>query len=94
MGSTEVMKRHRVERAGVNTEECKRLQRNTLLGADAGVCPEQANTQEKTLAMADLVRESRLTQAGRITAELPVARAYYQTAPFSPCNSQRRTCTD
>ena len=51
------MKQHRAERAGVNTEERKRLQRNARLGADAGVCPEQANTQEKTLAMAGLVRD-------------------------------------
>src|SRR5215471_1536103 len=51
------MKQHRAERAGVNTEERKRLPRNARLGADAGVCPEQANTQEKTLAMAGLVRD-------------------------------------
>ena len=57
MGSTEAMKQHRAERAGVNTEERKRLPRNARLGADAGVCPEQANTQEKTLAMAGLVRD-------------------------------------
>jgi len=58
VGSTEVMKGHRAERAGVNIKERKRLQRNALLGADARVCPEQANTQEKTLAMAGLVRDS------------------------------------
>jgi len=57
VGSTEAMKQHRAERAGVNTEERKRLQRNARLGADAGVCPEQANTQEKTLAMAGLVTD-------------------------------------
>ena len=42
----------------MNTEERQRLQRNARLRADAGVCPQQTNTQEKTLATADLVRDT------------------------------------
>jgi len=42
----------------VNIEKRQRPQHSALLRADAKVCPEQANTQEKTLAMADLVREA------------------------------------
>ena len=44
----------------MNTEERQRLPRNARLRADAGVCPQQANTQEKTLATADLVRDTAL----------------------------------
>jgi hypothetical protein len=46
-----------------HTEERKRPQRKALLGAVAGVCPDQANTQEKTLAIADLVREIPLARS-------------------------------
>lgn len=60
MGNTAAMQRHGTERARVNTEERQRPQRNACLRAEAGVSPEQANTQEKTLALADLVRDGAL----------------------------------
>lgn len=62
MGSTAAMQRHGTERARVNTEERQRPKHNARLRADAGVCPQQANTQEKTLATADLVRDTAFTR--------------------------------
>jgi len=62
------------ERARVNTEERQRPQRNARLRANAGVCPEQANTQEKTLATADLVRDTALIVQVDYLLTAPVVR--------------------
>ena len=48
---------HGTEAAGVNTMRAKDRRRYVIQSV-ARVCPEEANTQEKILATADLIRDS------------------------------------
>ncbi len=58
---TEAMKRHSTEPVGVNTVQANDRRFHEMQTV-ARVCPEEANTLEKTLATADLVRDTRQTR--------------------------------
>jgi len=57
VGYTETMQRHRSERKGEHANDKDRCSENLASG-----CPEEANTQKKSLAKADLVRDTALTR--------------------------------
>jgi hypothetical protein len=56
------MKRHRIEPIGVNTMRANN-RTDYKTQSFARVCPEEANTSERALATADLVRDAAFTKA-------------------------------